>query len=53
MDDNNIDYSLILSSYKVDVDRPSTSKIIDITKNMVINSELLQDLQLIIALMTI
>lgn len=32
MDDNNIDYSLILSSYKVDVDRPSTSKIIDITK---------------------
>jgi predicted TIM-barrel fold metal-dependent hydrolase len=32
MDDNNIDYSLILSSYKVDVDRPSTSKVIDITK---------------------
>ena len=29
---NGIDYSLILSSYKVDVDRPSTSKIIDITR---------------------
>ncbi len=32
MEDNNIHYSLILSSYKVDIDRPSTSKIIDITK---------------------
>jgi hypothetical protein len=39
MEDNNIGYSIILSSYKVDVDRPSTSKIIDITKNMVINLE--------------
>ena len=32
MDNNNIDYSIILSSYKVDVDRPSTSQIIDIVK---------------------
>jgi len=32
MDYNNIDYSLILSSYKVDGDRPSTSTIIDSTK---------------------
>ena len=32
MHDNGIEYSLILSSYKVDVDRPSTSRIIDITK---------------------
>ena len=32
MSDNNIDYSIILSSYKVDVYRPSTSKIIDITR---------------------
>ncbi|MBD0360536.1 MAG: amidohydrolase [Nitrososphaeraceae archaeon] len=32
MHDNGIDYSIILSSYKVDVNRPSTSEIIDITK---------------------
>ena len=32
MDDSSIDYSIILSSYKVDVDRPSTSDIIDVTK---------------------
>ena len=32
MHDSGIDYSIILSSYKVDVDRPSTSNIIDITK---------------------
>jgi predicted TIM-barrel fold metal-dependent hydrolase len=32
MDNNNIDYSIILSSYKVDADRPSTSQIIDIVK---------------------
>ena len=32
MHDSSIDYSIILSSYKVDVDRPSTSKIIGITK---------------------
>jgi predicted TIM-barrel fold metal-dependent hydrolase len=32
MDNNNIDYSIILSSFKVDVDRPSTSQIIDIVK---------------------
>ena len=32
MDNNNIDSSIILSSYKVDVDRPSTSQIIDIVK---------------------
>ena len=32
MHDNGIDYSIILSSYKVDVHRPSTSDIIDITK---------------------
>lgn len=29
---NSIDYSIILSSYKVDVNRPATSKTIDITK---------------------
>ena len=32
MHENGIDYSIILSSYKVDVNRPSTSEIIDITK---------------------
>jgi hypothetical protein len=32
MRDNSIDYSIILSSYKVDVNRPVTSEIIDITK---------------------
>jgi uncharacterized protein len=32
MHDSSIDYSIILSSYKVDVNRPSTSKIIDIAK---------------------
>ena len=30
MHDSSIDYSIILSSYKVDVDRPSTSDIIDV-----------------------
>jgi hypothetical protein len=29
---NNIDYSVILSSYEVNVDRPSTAQILDITK---------------------
>jgi len=33
MDNNNIDYSIILTSYKFDKDRPSTSQIIDILKN--------------------
>src|SRR5918911_3943745 len=32
MNDSGIDYSIILSSYKVDADRPSTSQIIDIAK---------------------
>jgi Tat protein secretion system quality control protein TatD with DNase activity len=32
MHNNGIDYSLILSSYKVDVNRPSTSTLINITK---------------------
>jgi uncharacterized protein len=32
MHNSSIDYSIILSSYKVDVNRPSTSKIIDVTK---------------------
>jgi uncharacterized protein len=32
MHESSIDYSIILSSYKVDADRPSTSKIIDVTK---------------------
>lgn len=32
MHNNGIDYSLILSSYKVDLDRPSTSTLINITK---------------------
>jgi predicted TIM-barrel fold metal-dependent hydrolase len=32
MGDSGIDYSIILSSYKVDADRPSTSQIIDIAK---------------------
>src|SRR5215210_163879 len=32
MSTNNIDYSIILSSYKVNVDRPSTAQILDITK---------------------
>ncbi len=30
MENNNIDYSLLLSSYKVDINRPSTAQIIDI-----------------------
>ena len=33
MDNNNIDYSIILTSYKFDKERPSTSQIIDILKN--------------------
>jgi predicted TIM-barrel fold metal-dependent hydrolase len=32
MHDNGIDYSIVLSSYKVDVNRPSTAQIIDVTK---------------------
>src|ERR671932_2411708 len=32
MENNNIAYSLVLSSYKVDENRPSTSQIIDIVK---------------------
>src|ERR687892_1215005 len=32
MRNSSTDYSIILSSYKVDVNRPSTSKIIDVTK---------------------
>jgi uncharacterized protein len=32
MYNNDIDYSIILSSYKVDIDRPSTYQIIDATK---------------------
>ena len=32
MTTNDIDYSIILSSYKVNVDRPSTAQILDITK---------------------
>lgn len=33
MDNNNVDYSLILSSYVVDEDRPSTSQLVDLVKN--------------------
>jgi uncharacterized protein len=33
MSNNNIDYSIILTSYKFDIERPSTSDIIDILKN--------------------
>src|ERR671913_193084 len=33
MSNNNIDYSIILTSYKIDIKRPSTSDIIDILKN--------------------
>ena len=33
MDNNNIDYSIILTSYKFDKERPYTSQIIDILKN--------------------
>jgi predicted TIM-barrel fold metal-dependent hydrolase len=32
MTTNNIDYSIILSSYEVNMDRPSTAQILDITK---------------------
>jgi predicted TIM-barrel fold metal-dependent hydrolase len=35
MHNNDIDYSIILSSYKVDINRPSTSQIIDATKKYV------------------
>jgi uncharacterized protein len=34
MDNNNVDYSLVLSSYKVDVNRPSTSQIIDLVQHI-------------------
>jgi uncharacterized protein len=33
MSNNNIDYSIVLTSYKIDIERPSTSDIIDILKN--------------------
>jgi predicted TIM-barrel fold metal-dependent hydrolase len=33
MSNNNIDYSIILTSYKFDIERPSTSQIIDFLKN--------------------
>jgi uncharacterized protein len=33
MSNNNINYSIILTSYKIDIERPSTSDIIDILKN--------------------
>ena len=33
MSNNNIDYSIILTSYKFDIERPSTSQLIDILKN--------------------
>jgi predicted TIM-barrel fold metal-dependent hydrolase len=32
MDSHNIEYSIILSSYKIDTDRPSTAKIIEVTR---------------------
>jgi uncharacterized protein len=35
MYNNDIDYSIILSSYKVDINRPSTSEIIDVIKKHV------------------
>jgi hypothetical protein len=34
IDNNNVDYSIILSSYKVDSDRPSTSQIIETVKEV-------------------
>src|SRR5919107_4989368 len=34
MDNNSVDYSLVLSSYKVDANRPSTSQIIDLVKHI-------------------
>src|SRR5918999_336488 len=33
MSNNNIDYSIILTSYKIDIERPSTSDIIDFRKS--------------------
>ena len=35
MHENDIDYCIILSSYKVDINRPSTNQIIDVTKKHV------------------
>ena len=35
MHENDIDYCIILSSYKVDINRPSTNQIIDVTKKYV------------------
>ena len=32
MHNHSIEYSIILSSYKIDADRPSTSKIIDVIR---------------------
>lgn len=32
MDSHNVEYSIILSSYKIDANRPSTSEIIDVTR---------------------
>ncbi len=43
MHDNGIDYSLILSSYKVDADRPSTSKILDSYLSFIRKLELNQE----------
>lgn len=33
MNNNNVDYSIVLTSYKVDKERPSTSQVIDIVNN--------------------
>jgi uncharacterized protein len=40
MENNNISYSLLLSSYKVDVNRPSTAQVIDIVDKNNINDKL-------------
>jgi uncharacterized protein len=41
MDSNNVDYSIVLSSYRVDANRPSTSQIIDtVKKNDNINNRI-------------
>ena len=41
MNTNNVDYSIVITSYRVDIDRPSTSQIIDIiSKNETIRNRI-------------
>ncbi|MGE3860135.1 MAG: amidohydrolase family protein, partial [Nitrososphaeraceae archaeon] len=39
MDNNNVDYSIILTSYKIDNERPSTSQVIEILKDNIYSNK--------------